>query len=34
MDKALEEAALPEEPTQCLRQFFHHMATFLMNKPG
>jgi hemoglobin len=34
MDKALDEAALPEESTQCLREFFHHMATFLMNKPS
>ncbi len=31
MDKALEEAALPGESTDALREFFHHMATFLMN---
>ena len=31
MDRALDEAALPEDATQVLRQFFHHMATFLMN---
>ena len=31
MDKALEEAALPVESTDALREFFHHMATFLMN---
>ena len=34
MDKALDEAALPAESTQCLREFFHHMATFLMNTPS
>jgi hemoglobin len=34
MDKALDEAQLPAEPAQCMREFFHHMATFLMNKPG
>jgi hemoglobin len=33
MDKALDEAALPAESTQCLREFFHNMATFLMNTP-
>ena len=31
MDKALAEAALPAESTAALREFFHHMATFLMN---
>jgi hemoglobin len=31
MDRALDQAALPEVATQVLRQFFHHMATFLMN---
>ena len=31
MDRALDEAALPAESTEALRQFFHHMATFLMN---
>jgi hemoglobin len=33
MDRALEEAALPAESTQCLREFFHHMATFMINTP-
>jgi hemoglobin len=33
MDRALDNAALPEESTALLRQFFHHMATFLMNTP-
>lgn len=33
MDKALDEAALPAESTLCLREFFHNMATFLMNTP-
>jgi hemoglobin len=31
MDRALDEAALPQESTAALREFFHHMATFLMN---
>lgn len=31
MDRALDEAALPDEATVVLRQFFHHMATFLIN---
>ena len=34
MDTALGEAALPAESTQCLREFFHHMATFMINTPG
>ena len=34
MDRALDQAALPEDATQVLRQFFHHMATFLMNAPA
>ena len=34
MDRALDQAALPEDATQVLRQFFHHMATFLMNTPA
>jgi hemoglobin len=34
MDKALEQTALPEESTQCLREFFHHMATFMINTQG
>ena len=33
MDRAIEQAALPEESAQLLQQFFHHMATFLMNTP-
>jgi hemoglobin len=33
MDRALDEAALPEDATKVLRDFFHHMATFLMNAP-
>ncbi len=33
MDKALDDAALPAESTQCLREFFHNMATFLINTP-
>ena len=33
MDRALEQAALPDESAQVLRQFFHHMSTFLMNTP-
>jgi hemoglobin len=32
MDRALEEAKLPEEVTGLLREFFHGMATFMMNK--
>ena len=31
MDRALDEAALPAEAAAVLRQFFHHMATFLIN---
>jgi hemoglobin len=34
MDRALEQAALPEESAQLLRQFFHHMSTLLMNSDG
>ena len=34
MDRALEEAALPAEPAACLREFFHHMATFMINTQG
>lgn len=34
MDRALDQAALPADAAQLLRQFFHHMATFLMNTPG
>ena len=31
MEQALNEAALPPEPTRMLRQFFHDAATFLIN---
>lgn len=34
MDRALDEAALPGDATALLREFFHGMATFLMNAPG
>ena len=34
MDKALDEAKLPEESTKLLCDFFHHMATFMINTPG
>lgn len=33
MDRALDEAALPAESSTILRDFFHHMSTFLMNTP-
>lgn len=33
MDRALDQAALPDDATTVLRGFFHHMATFLMNAP-
>jgi hemoglobin len=33
MDRALDDAALPADATAMLRQFFHHMATFLINTP-
>jgi hemoglobin len=32
MDRALEQAALPEEAVETLKPFFHHVATFLMNR--
>ena len=32
MDRALEEAALPEDATEVLRAFFHSTATFLRNR--
>jgi hemoglobin len=32
MDRAIEEAALPEEAVATLRPFFHDVATFLMNR--
>lgn len=31
MDRALDEAALPEDAAQLLREFFHATATFLIN---
>jgi hemoglobin len=34
MDKALAEAALPDEALAVLQPFFHHMATFMINTPG
>lgn len=34
MDRALAEAALPEEPAAVLRTFFVHMATFMINRAG
>jgi hemoglobin len=33
MDRAIDEAQLPEDAAKVLRDFFHHMATFLMNAP-
>jgi hemoglobin len=33
MDQALEQAALPPESITTMRQFFHEVATFLMNRP-
>ena len=32
MDRALEEAKLPDDVTSLLREFFHGVATFMMNK--
>lgn len=34
MDRALDQAQLPAEAEKVLRDFFHHMATFLMNAPN
>jgi hemoglobin len=34
MDRALDQAELPADAVSLLRQFFHHMATFLMNTPN
>lgn len=31
MERALDEAQLPEESATLLRAFFHHMATFMIN---
>jgi hemoglobin len=33
MDRALDEARLPEEATSLLRAFFHGVATFMINRP-
>jgi hypothetical protein len=32
MDRALEEVKLPDEASALLREFFHGMATFMINK--
>lgn len=32
MDRALVEAALPDDAAAVLRGFFHHMATFMINR--
>lgn len=32
MDRALDEARLPPEATSLLREFFHAMATFMINR--
>ena len=34
MDRALEQSQLPADATNVLRQFFHQMATFMINTPG
>jgi len=34
MEAALDEAALPADAAAVLREFFQHMATFLMNTPN
>ncbi len=34
MEKALDEAQLPEDSRKLLCDFFHHMATFMINTPG
>ena len=34
MTRALEEAALPDEPRRALQAFFESTTTFLMNRPG
>ena len=33
MDRALDEAKLPGDVTSLLRQFFHGVATFMINRP-
>lgn len=32
MDRAIDEAQLPADAAKVLRDFFHHMATFLINR--
>ncbi len=34
MERALDEAKLPGESEDLLRAFFHHMASFLINRQG
>jgi hemoglobin len=34
MTRALDEAALPEEPRRILQSFFESTTTFLVNRPG
>jgi hemoglobin len=34
MDRALDEARLPEDVTALLREFFHSTATFMINRSG
>jgi hemoglobin len=34
MTRALDEAALPEEPRRILQSFFESTTTFLINRPG
>jgi hypothetical protein len=33
MDRALDDAAFPDEVTSLLREFFHGVATFMINRP-
>ena len=33
MDRALDEAQLPDDVTALLREFFHGVATFMINRP-
>jgi len=34
MDRALEESKFPADVTTLLREFFHGVATFMINRPG
>ncbi len=34
MDRALDETQLPDDVTSFLREFFHGVATFMINRPG